>query len=263
MFRRIAVVAGIIAVLMLSAAPVVESTNVPVADRESSLDEPRHIPTVKPHGPYRLILPKPSRITANLVTDEPPSPVWTNNVYVIKAGDTLSKLIPFLGHSVNELARCSGIANPHRISIGQKLHKPGTCVAPPKPVAPAPVPGNDLDHTIAPASGIAETVIAFAMAQLGDPYVWGGNGPNSWDCSGIVHAAFRHAGISTTRSTKTLINEGSSVGHSAMVRGDIVFTDKGHVGIYIGNNQMIHAPQTGDVVKISTLWSFYAARRIG
>jgi cell wall-associated NlpC family hydrolase len=135
-------------------------------------------------------------------------------------------------------------------------------------ITEAPTPLPDSNPSPSPvtaaqsASGAVEGVVGFALAQLGEPYVWGATGPNSWDCSGLVQAAFRSVGIITSRTTKTLINEGSSVSRANMVRGDIVFTSSGHVGIYLGNNEMVHAPQTGDVVKISTLWSFYAARRL-
>lgn len=253
--RRFSVIVGLISVIMLSAAPTVDANSV-VAENESTLDEPRYTQTVVPQGPYRLIIPTPSRLSDKIVT-EPPGPKWINNEYKIKAGDSLSKIAPALGHSYVELAKCSGITNPHRISIGQSIRKPGVnCVA------PAPVTVTTPDHTTHPSSGIVETVIAFAMAQLGDPYYWGGNGPNSWDCSGLVHAAFANAGISTTRSTKTLINEGMVISRGEMVRGDLVFPSSGHVGIYLGNNQMIHAPQAGDVVKISSVYDFYAARRV-
>lgn len=150
---------------------------------------------------------------------------------------------------------------PYRLNI--KLPKTSKATATivtrapePKPPTPKPEPSPQ------PASGGMETVIAFAMAQLGDPYVWGGNGPNGWDCSGLVHAAFSSAGITITRTTRTLIHEGSPVGRSALARGDLVFPNAGHVGIYLGGGEMIHAPQPGDVVKISPIWSFYAARRI-
>lgn len=127
-----------------------------------------------------------------------------------------------------------------------------------------PVRSALVSDAVPPASGIVETVIAFAMAQLGDIYVWGADGPNAWDCSGLVRAAFAHAGITTTRTTRTLINEGSSVSRANMLRGDLVFPASGHVGIYLGpeTDTFIHAPQSGDVVKISPVYDFYAARRI-
>ena len=129
---------------------------------------------------------------------------------------------------MKELAACSGINNPNRIQPKQIIHKPGTTC-----VAPRPVPQQVPNPAPLPSGGIVETAISFAMAQLGDPYVWAANGPDSWDCSGLVHAAFNYAGKSITRSTRTLINEGSPVGRDSMMRGDLVFPDDGHVGIYL------------------------------
>lgn len=258
MFARLSVVAGVVATMMLAVTPPVEAVS-PTETVESTLDEPRHTQTVKAFGPYRLNIPTTKTLTAKIVNV---GPKWTNNSYVIKAGDVLSKLAKPLGHSVSKLAACSGLVNPDRISIGFKLRKPdsGSCVK--APPVPATQPQTAVVPSTPPASGIAATVIAFAKAQLGDPYVWGADGPNSWDCSGLVRAAFASAGISTTRTTRTLINEGRAVSQSALTLGDLVFTHKGHVGIYVGGNQIIHAPQAGDVVKISTIWSFWAGRRL-
>lgn len=130
-----------------------------------------------------------------------------------------------------------------------------------KPKAPQRTPVTPV--STAPKSGTAsETAIAYAMAQLGKPYVWGATGPNAFDCSGLVQAAFRSAGIQLPRTTKTIISRGTPVSRSAMQRGDLIWTSSGHIGIYLGGNKMIHAPTSGDVVKISTVWAFYAARRL-
>ncbi|MBQ5695503.1 MAG: C40 family peptidase, partial [Clostridium sp.] len=65
-----------------------------------------------------------------------------------------------------------------------------------------------------------------------------------------------------SRTTYTQINEGVPVSRENLQPGDLIFTHAGHVGIYVGNNQFIHAPRTGDVVKVSSVYKFYAARRI-
>jgi len=118
-------------------------------------------------------------------------------------------------------------------------------------------------RTPAPSRSTAtETAIAYAMSKLGRPYVWGAAGPNTFDCSGLVQAAFRSAGIDLPRTTHTIIGRGTSVSRGALQRGDLVWPSSGHIGIYLGNGKIIHAPQPGDVVKISTLWSFYAGMRL-
>ncbi|MNI85606.1 Murein DD-endopeptidase MepS/Murein LD-carboxypeptidase precursor [compost metagenome] len=83
-----------------------------------------------------------------------------------------------------------------------------------------------------------------------------------FDCSGFTQYVYRQAGIYISRTTYTQINDGVAVSYSNLQPGDLVLTSAGHIGIYVGNGQMIHAPQTGDVVKVSKIWSFYAARRI-
>jgi cell wall-associated NlpC family hydrolase len=107
------------------------------------------------------------------------------------------------------------------------------------------------------------------MGQLGKPYVWGTAGPSTFDCSGLVVYAYGQMGVSLPHSSYALWNAGVFVSQDQLEPGDLVFFDGlGHVGIYIGGGQFIHAPHTGDVVKISSLndgWyasSYVGARRI-
>lgn len=123
--------------------------------------------------------------------------------------------------------------------------------------------GTKKPATAAPkATGKAATVVAYARAQVGKRYVWGASGPNTFDCSGLVKAAYSRIGISLPHFTGDLLRRGRSVSRSALAPGDLVFPSSGHVGIYVGNGQIVHAsnPRTG--VKISGIYSFYAARRI-
>ena len=105
-------------------------------------------------------------------------------------------------------------------------------------------------------------LISYAKQFIGVPYVWGGSSPNGFDCSGLVQYVYNHFGIRISRTTKTQINEGRSVGRNELQLGDLVFPSNGHVTLYVGNNQVLHAPQPGDRVKISNIWSFWRARRI-
>ncbi|MEU2130752.1 NlpC/P60 family protein [Streptomyces sp. NPDC018352] len=106
----------------------------------------------------------------------------------------------------------------------------------------------------APNARAAEAV-AFAYGALGKPYVWGSTGPSSFDCSGLTQAAWRSAGVSLPRTTYTQINAGQRVSRSELAPGDLVFFYSGisHVGLYIGNGQMIHAPRTGAPVRIAPI----------
>ena len=101
---------------------------------------------------------------------------------------------------------------------------------------------------------IRDRIVDAAHSRLGCPYVWGGNGPNTFDCSGLVKWCYAQVGISIPRTTGELKSYGTQISVSQALPGDILWKS-GHVGIYIGNGQYIHAPQTGDVVKISSVSS--------
>jgi cell wall-associated NlpC family hydrolase len=118
--------------------------------------------------------------------------------------------------------------------------------------------------TVAPPSHYGG-VVGVAIAQLGKPYVWGTAGPDTFDCSGLVVYAYSQMGVSLPHSSYALWNAGVYVSQDQLEPGDLVFFDGlGHVGIYIGGGQFIHAPHTGDVVKISSLGEgWYAATYVG
>jgi cell wall-associated NlpC family hydrolase len=104
------------------------------------------------------------------------------------------------------------------------------------------------------SSGSASELIAYAKQFLGTPYVWGGTTPNGFDCSGFTSYVFRNAaGINLPRVSRDQQDVGTRISPSQVQPGDLVFRGNPayHVGIYIGGGQYIHAPQTGDVVKIS------------
>ena len=107
-----------------------------------------------------------------------------------------------------------------------------------------------------------QDIVNYAKNFLGVRYVFGGTSPNGFDCSGLVQYVYKHFGINISRTTKTQINDGREVGRNNLQLGDLVFPSSGHVTLYIGNNQVIHAPQPGEVVKISNIWNFWRARRI-
>jgi cell wall-associated NlpC family hydrolase len=108
-------------------------------------------------------------------------------------------------------------------------------------------------------------VVSVALSQLGTPYVWGGGAPGGFDCSGLVMWAYAQVGVSLPHSSYALYGYGVPVSRDQLAPGDLVFFDGlGHVGIYIGSGQFVHAPHTGDVVKISSLSdSWYAATYVG
>ncbi|MCY6370241.1 NlpC/P60 family protein [Clostridium ganghwense] len=118
------------------------------------------------------------------------------------------------------------------------------------------------------ASASSSEVVSYAMKFQGTPYVWGANGPNSFDCSGYVKYVYAHFGVRLPRVSRDQARVGTYVSRSNLQPGDLVFFGKGrihHVGMYVGNGCYIHAPRTGDVVKISSLSSrsdYATARRV-
>lgn len=111
------------------------------------------------------------------------------------------------------------------------------------------------------------SVVKLAKQQLNKPYVWGATGPNSFDCSGLVQYVYKHAiNVQLPRTSQQQARVGTSVSLSALQPGDLLFFENnGHVGIYIGNNQFIDAPQPGQKVRISTINDYFppqSARRL-
>lgn len=107
-----------------------------------------------------------------------------------------------------------------------------------------------------PASGSAAAVLRFAFAQVGKPYIYGGTGPRGYDCSGLTQAAWHAAGVSLPRTTwqQWAWGAGRKVDLKSLQPGDLIFSEGlGHVSIYAGDGKIVHAPQTGDVVKIVRL----------
>ncbi len=131
--------------------------------------------------------------------------------------------------------------------------------------APAPVDRASRSETRAappaaapvnvPASGGAATAVAAARSKLGSPYVWAASGPSSFDCSGLTMWAWAQAGVSLPHSSSQQYGSGSKVSASSLQPGDLVFYGSPihHVAIYVGGGQVIHAPQTGDVVRYASV----------
>jgi cell wall-associated NlpC family hydrolase len=135
----------------------------------------------------------------------------------------------------------------------------------PSAQAPAATPAS------ASASASASTVVSQAEQYLGTPYVWGGTSPQGFDCSGFVQYVYGQLGVPLPRTSEQQALQGSAVPNIASAQpGDLVFfagsdgttSAPGHVGIYIGNGQMIDAPQTGENVQIQPVGDPVAIRRV-
>jgi peptidoglycan DL-endopeptidase CwlO len=108
-------------------------------------------------------------------------------------------------------------------------------------------------------------VVGIAMQYLGVPYVWGGMSPSGFDCSGLIAFAYAQVGVSLPHHAASQYNYGTPVSRDALQAGDLVFFDGlGHAGIYAGGGNFIHAPHSGDVVKISSLYQdWYSSKWVG
>jgi cell wall-associated NlpC family hydrolase len=136
---------------------------------------------------------------------------------------------------------------------GPPVATPGT---PPPSTGPKP-PGTPTPGAPAPpASSKAAIAVAWAHAQLGKPYAFATSGPDTFDCSGLTMAAWKAAGVSMAHYSVSQAHSFPKVTWEQLQPGDLVlfYADLHHVGLYIGGGQMIHAPRTGDVVKIAPAW---------
>ena len=145
------------------------------------------------------------------------------------------------------------------VAIGGSVADTATADAGSTDAAPAAVAEAPIDLPPTDGSTGAQAV-SIAMQYLGVPYVWGGSSPGGFDCSGLTSYVYAQLGIGLSHFTGSQWNEGTRVPADQLLPGDLVFfhSDLHHMGMYVGNGQMIHAPQTGDVVKISPLMSDYA-----
>jgi cell wall-associated NlpC family hydrolase len=116
--------------------------------------------------------------------------------------------------------------------------------------------GSSTGSTATDSSSKAAEALAFARAQIGKPYVWAATGPDSYDCSGLTQAAWKAAGVSLPRVTYDQVNAGTTVALADAQPGDLVFfyDDISHVGLYIGDGMMIHAPKPGAYVREESIY---------
>jgi cell wall-associated NlpC family hydrolase len=131
--------------------------------------------------------------------------------------------------------------------------------------------GGRLTADMTPPNPTVATMLAAAKSKLGDPYLWGGTGPDAFDCSGLTQFAYASAGIGLPRVAADQWNVGAKVDLSALLPGDLLFwaTDPNnpatihHVAIYLGGGMMLAAPHTGDVVQVQPVYmdGFFGATR--
>ena len=136
-------------------------------------------------------------------------------------------------------------AEPVTAGADEPASDPAAAPAPPPAAAP-PTGGN---------ADAVQMAIDTALAQIGDPYVWAAAGPNRFDCSGLTQFAYAAAGIKLPHSSRMQSTMGTAVPRSALRPGDLVFfrSPVSHVGMYIGNGKMVHAPTPGTSVQVTSV----------
>lgn len=187
--------------------------------------------------------------------------------YRVQPHDTLSQISQrFCGSAgrYRNLAAASGIANYDLIYPGQVITL--DCSHAVVAVVHAPAPARQVAHAApavdaAVATGRGATVAAFALSQVGKRYVWATAGPNTYDCSGLVVAAYARLGINLPHQSESLLGRGQVVSRSALQPGDVIWPEHGHVMIYIGGGKVVEAADPRQGVRINTVYAFMTARR--
>jgi len=121
--------------------------------------------------------------------------------------------------------------------------------------SPGPLPPTPPPSSVVAPTAAAQVAVNTALAQVGDPYVWGAAGPDAFDCSGLTEYAYAAAGVQLPHSSNMQSTMGRPVSYYDLKPGDLVFfySPVSHVAMYIGNGQIVTAPHTGDVVKVTEL----------
>ena len=130
---------------------------------------------------------------------------------------------------------------------------------------PDPVSTAQPVRTLQSSQRFGMRVVGYAKKFVGIRYVYGGSSPRSgFDCSGFVRYVYAHFGVALPHSSYAQFGDGRRVSRQSLRPGDLVFFDGlGHVGMYIGNGEFVHAPHTGTVVQVSSLGGWYANAYVG
>ncbi|HEY1734564.1 MAG TPA: LysM peptidoglycan-binding domain-containing protein [Acidimicrobiales bacterium] len=182
--------------------------------------------------------------------------------YTVTSGDTLAIIAGRYATTVANLAALNHLSNPNLIYVGEVLEVSGTAPAATttaQTTAVQTTATSSSASTSAGESAAAATAVRVALAQVGKPYYYGGAGPSSFDCSGLVMYAYATAGVSLDHYTVSQYEETTRISESQLLPGDLVFYDTGsgaqpgHVAMYIGNGQVVSANEPGTAVQTQPL----------
>jgi peptidoglycan endopeptidase LytE len=183
--------------------------------------------------------------------------------YTVQNGDTLYRVAQKNGISLTRLLQLNPGIN-ENIKPGQILKLDASAT----PSKAAATPANKPAPSV--SSNRSSTVVRVAYGQVGARYVWGASRPGAFDCSGFTSYVMRQMGVNLPRTSRAQFNVGRAVTRSGLLPGDLVFFrgpsggGVGHVGVYVGNNKMVHASTPGTGVIVSSLGErYYASRYLG
>lgn len=179
--------------------------------------------------------------------------VYTDPLALVGEADIV--LLPFLDPAPGPVPTVSPAGWSAGWSAGSSAGSAG------RPTAWSPgTPGSGMP---VPATGAADTAVRFALAQIGDPYVWAAAGPDAWDCSGLTMAAWAAAGRTLPHYSAAQYLSTTPIAEEELRPGDLVFWSGGsapsaifHVAMYLGNGQVVHAPRPGTQVRIEGMRSW-------
>ncbi|WKK68546.1 LysM peptidoglycan-binding domain-containing protein [Brochothrix thermosphacta] len=204
----------------------------------------------------------PSTQTPSTQTVAKPS--VSASTHTVKSGDSLGKIASQYGVSVSYLVNRNNLSNANDLSVGQVLQLKGAASSSvtPKPTTPKPTTPTTTYKPSKPSapstSGLSfNTLFSFAQQFSGTPYVWGGTTPSGFDCSGFTQYVYGNSGVSLNRTAGDQMNQSTKISEGQAKPGDLVFfsynggSSIDHVGIYMGNGQMINAQNNG--VKIDNI----------
>ncbi|ODJ59488.1 LysM peptidoglycan-binding domain-containing protein [Brochothrix thermosphacta] len=220
-------------------------------------------PTVTAPKPTQTVATQtPSTQTPSTQTVAKPS--VSASTHTVKSGDSLGKIASQYGVSVSYLVNRNNLSNANDLSVGQVLQLKGAASSSvtPKPTTPKPTTPTTTYKPSKPSapstSGLSfNTLFSFAQQFSGTPYVWGGTTPSGFDCSGFTQYVYGNSGVSLNRTAGDQMNQSTKISEGQAKPGDLVFfsynggSSIDHVGIYIGNGQMINAQNNG--VKIDNI----------
>lgn len=211
-------------------------------------------PGMKLKVPAKVSAPASSTTTSTTIA---PKPVTSPGVYVVVPGDFLARIASLMKVSLVDLLAANKLTVKSVIYPGDRLVVPAGGVVPGAPAS------STTSTTVAPpAASPVETVVAFALAQIGKPYKFNTAGPNAYDCSGLTLAAYSQIGVSLPHYSGAQAGLGARVDYATapIKAGDLVFLETspgsgviGHVGIAISATEWVQAPRTGEFVRKGTI----------